>query len=139
MPLFPKKRLRYMINSSLSCDNYIIFYYHFHFKKMLSVMEITRITEKTRCDSSISLLQIFRETKENEIQNLLKAKRDLEVKGAKLNVSTDDPEATSKAGLNDTSLGKWSLHSINYHCLNSGYWGKLRLSISECNENKSSD
>lgn len=43
------------------------------------------------------MLQIFRETKESELQNLLRAKRDLETKLARLGVSfLEDSEGASR-------------------------------------------
>ena len=54
-----------------------------------------------------SVFQIFRETKEGEIQNLLRAKRELENKLAKLahGYLPDENDNTSRTGL-DASLGR---------------------------------
>ena len=53
------------------------------------------------------VFQIFRETKEGEIQNLLRAKRELENKLAKLahGYLPDENDNTSRTGL-DSSLGR---------------------------------
>jgi len=54
---------------------------------------------------SLFCFQIFRETKESELQNLLKARRDLESKLFKVagHGILDDTESTSKV---DASIGK---------------------------------
>ena len=55
-------------------------------------------------------LQIFRETKESELQNLLRAKRELEAKLAKYgHVPQDDMDSSSKLEL---SLGEFLKYSL---------------------------
>ena len=55
----------------------------------------------------VCVFQIFRENKESEIQNLLRAKRELENKLAKIahGYFPEDNDTASRSGLGDSSIG----------------------------------